>query len=932
LELWQLEERSVPSTLITLASFNNTIGTPYLGSLLEDSSGNFFGTTGGSSGNGNGTVFELPRGSNTIITLASFTHGEYPADGLVEDSSGNLFGTTLYGGVNNTGTVFELAQGSSTITTLAVFYSTNNPIGIHPNGGLVEDSSGNVFGTTSGGGAHGDGTVFELMKGSSTITDLADFNPGAGDGNGPSGGLIEDSNGNLLGTTNNGGAYGVGTVFELAHGSNTITTLASFNNTHNLNGINPFGNLVEDSSGNLFGTTYAGGAYNYGTVFELAHGSNTITTLAFFTGTNGANPQAGLVEDTNGNLYGTTFFGGANNEGTVFELAKSSSTITDLVSFSGSNGSSPYSGLIEDSSGNLFGTTTGGGANGVGTLFELDQGPTISMQPQNAIATAGQTAPVSFTIADSGGNAPLTVQWEISTNNGSTFSNLSNGGGVAGATTTTLTLSGFAAAGSAEYLALVTDANGVRATSDTATLFINAAPTITTQPASQTATAGQAASESFSVVVANGTNPLTFQWKVSTDGGKTFNSVSNGSGISGATSATLTISSSSLPASGTEYKVVVTDANGVIAISTAATLTISAPPPSGVISGTVFHDFNTNGVQDPGEPGIAGQKVFLDLDGSGVLKSGDPAATTDANGNYTLTGLADGTYTVREVLLGGVLLSAPDSSSYQVTLANGTTVSGENFADMLTSIGVPLTLPPSSPFPSQGSANADYVEALYRSILDRNADAGGLAGWTNTLNNQTLTRLQVVQGIRNSPEHFRQEVTDFYFTLLGRAPDSSGLQNWVQKLEAGMREEQMAFYFLDSAEYLSQGDKNFVDAMYQSLLGRSFDTAGEANWLSQLGDDTTSGNPTHPASLTHEQVIAAFLYSTESETRLTEGYYEVFLQRPADAAGLNGWLGHLQQGAQFLSIGQQFSLQTSFTIGQRSRGKKGGTGFNLDVI
>ena len=120
-----------------------------------------------------------------------------------------------------------------------------------------------------------------------------------------------------------------------------------------------------------------------------------------------------------------------------------------------------------------------------------------------------------------------------------------------------------------------------------------------------------------------------------------------------------------------------------------------------------------------------------------------------------------------------------------------------------------------------------------------------------------------------------------------------------------MREEQIAFYFLDSPEYLSQGDKHFVDAMYQSLLGRAFDSAGEANWLSQLGDDT-SGNPTRPANLTHEQVIAAFLYSTESETRLTEGYYEVFLQRPADAAGLSGWLGALQQGTPFLTIGQQF--------------------------
>jgi hypothetical protein len=238
-------------------------------------------------------------------------------------------------------------------------------------------------------------------------------------------------------------------------------------------------------------------------------------------------------------------------------------------------------------------------------------------------------------------------------------------------------------------------------------------------------------------------------------------------------------------------------------------------------------------------------------------------------------------------------------------------VTGQNFADVLTSIAVPLTLPPKTTFVKQGTADADYVEALYQASLDRDADPVGLAGWAAQLSSGTLSRLQVVQGIRNSPEHFTQEVSNFYVTLLNRPADPAGLQNWVQQLEAGMKEEQVAFYFLDSPEYLSQGDKHFVDAMYQSLLGRAYDTAGEANWLSQLGDDA-SGNPTRPASLTHEQVIIDFLYSTESETRLTEGYYEVFLQRPADSAGLAAWLGQLQQGAGFLITGQQFLSSDEF--------------------
>jgi hypothetical protein len=330
-----------------------------------------------------------------------------------------------------------------------------------------------------------------------------------------------------------------------------------------------------------------------------------------------------------------------------------------------------------------------------------------------------------------------------------------------------------------------------------------------------------------------------------------------------------------------------------------------------VISGTVFHDINANGIQGPGEPGLAGETVFIDLTDSGVWQTGDPTAVTDANGNYQFTGPSAGSYIVRQLRLGGVLLSIPASGGYPVTLTSGANVTGENFADVLTSIAVPLTLPPNTPFPAQGSANADYVEAVYRAVLDRDADPSGLANWTSLLNRGAMSRLQVVQGIRNSPEHFTQEVTDFYLTLLSRAPDAAGLQNWVQQLEGGMREEQMAFDFLNSPEYLSQGDKHFVDAMYLSLLGRTFDPAGEASWLNALGDDT-SGTPTHTPALTHPQVITSFLYSTESLTRLTEGYYETFLQRQADPAGLNNWVSQLQQGLSFLTIGQQFLSSAEF--------------------
>ncbi len=362
---------------------------------------------------------------------------------------------------------------------------------------------------------------------------------------------------------------------------------------------------------------------------------------------------------------------------------------------------------------------------------------------------------------------------------------------------------------------------------------------------------------------------------------------------------------------GGSYPLTITASNGVLPNAVQSfNLIVTAIQP-GSISGTVFHDYNLNGKQDSGDLGLAGQTIFLDLNNNDVLDSGEPTAISNASGAYNFTNLAPGTYVVREILLGGVIPNLPSTGSYSLTITSGSNLSNENFADVLTSITVPLTLPPTTSFPSQHNANADYVEAIYRAVLDRNADPGGLASWTAHLNDGSYTRLQVVQGIRNSPEHFGQEIDVFYHTLLGRTADPQGRASWVQQLENGVREEQIAFDFLDSPEYLSKGDKYFVDAMYLSLLGRAFDPNGEASWFNALGDDS-SGNPTHAATLTHAQVINDFLFSAESLDRLVEGYYEVFLQRQADPGGLKGWVTELQDGLPFLTIGQGFISSDEF--------------------
>ena len=390
--LEQLEPRCVPA-LLTLVSFNGTDGAGP-NSLIEDSSGNLIGATGGGGPADSGTIFKLSPGSGSFIPLAFFGGGGVgPYGNLVEDSSGNLFGATESNGPASLGTVYEVAAGSGAVTTLASFDGSNGTV---PYGGVIEDSSGNLFGTTWSGGAFGQGaagTVFEVEAGSHALINLASFGANMQANSAPSGSLPEatlvaDSSGDLFGATAAGGANGGGTVFELQKNASTnifstvptysLTTLASLPTT----GEQPVA-LAADSAGDLFGVTYYGGTSNEGTVFELPKGSRTITTLGSFSGNHSVgipyqgNGAAALFIDSSGNLFGTAEYGGANNLGTVFEVQKRSGVLTILDSFDGSDGAYPFA-LVENSSGILFGVTRSGGADSDGTLFAVSPPPSIT--------------------------------------------------------------------------------------------------------------------------------------------------------------------------------------------------------------------------------------------------------------------------------------------------------------------------------------------------------------------------------------------------------------------------------------------------------------------------------------------------------------------------------------------------------------------------
>ena len=395
--------------------------------LIMDSAGNLYGTTVYGGASGAGTVFKLDTtGSETV--LYSFrglekADGDYPQGGLIMDNAGNLYGTTFYGGMvgcpivlydKGCGTVFKIDPTGQ--ETVLYSFTPANGDGENPAAGLVMDSGGNLYGTTSLGGLVGCqfdmscGTVFKIdPTGHETV--LYSFTGSYGDGAGPSSALIMDSAGNLYGTTEAGGLSGIGTVFELdTTGHETV--LYSFDGTPG-DAYLPVSGLIMDSAGNLYGTTYADGFDLPGMVYKLDTTGHETVLYSFTDGSDGGNPSAGLIMDNAGNLYGTTVNGGASDVGTVFEL-NTTGHETVLYSFTGgSDGANPYAGLIMDNAGNLYGTTVYGGSADVGVVFELSPprftvgGASVSISPG---ATSGNTSTITITpIGGFTGNVKLTA-------------------------------------------------------------------------------------------------------------------------------------------------------------------------------------------------------------------------------------------------------------------------------------------------------------------------------------------------------------------------------------------------------------------------------------------------------------------------------------------------------------------------------------------
>jgi uncharacterized repeat protein (TIGR03803 family) len=383
---------SVPSpaqTFTTLHSFDGADGKVSQGSLIQGLDGNLYGTTSEGGANDNtGTIYKItPQGTLTVLhSFCSKTGcpgGAAPYAGLLQGNDGNLYGTASADGAHGGGTVYKITS-QGTFTTLYDFCPLALcPDGQSPSGVLVQGTDGNFYGTTFYGGANGRGTVFKITP-QGSLTTLYSFCPqtNCADGQSPQAGLVQGTDGNLYGTTSYGGSNFGGTVFKITP-QGTLTTLYSFCAQSNCtDGQTPYAGMIQGADGNFYGTTLYGGKVGsvYGTVFKVTPQGALTTLYSFCSQTDcadGYSPYAGLSQGTDGNFYGTTKTGGAHFQGTVFKLTPQG-TLTALFSFCAqsqcSDGGGTVTGVVEATSGKLYGTTIGGGTNQFGTVFSLTAG------------------------------------------------------------------------------------------------------------------------------------------------------------------------------------------------------------------------------------------------------------------------------------------------------------------------------------------------------------------------------------------------------------------------------------------------------------------------------------------------------------------------------------------------------------------------------
>ena len=347
-------------------------GSNPLGSLIQAKNGKLYGLTSGGGTSGLGTLFEYDPITSTLVKKIEFsgaTDGSRPHGSLTEASDGNLYGLTTSGGANDLGVLFQYDPSSAAYSVKLEFNGTVN--GANPKSSLVAAANGKLYGTTENGGAYEEGLVFEYDPLTSTFKKKIEFNDkGKLTGKYPIGSLTVGKDGMLYGMTYTGGIAGVGVLYKLDPVTSTFSKEFDFHASSN--GSTPTGSLMEAKDKMLYGITQTGGLNDKGTIFQYDPTFDVYTKKFDFDGKSGAMPTGPMMQADDGKIYGTTQEGGTNDRGVLFQFDPVTATCIAKVEFDGTNGSSPYGELMQANNGKIYGMTREGGTNNEGVIFQFD--------------------------------------------------------------------------------------------------------------------------------------------------------------------------------------------------------------------------------------------------------------------------------------------------------------------------------------------------------------------------------------------------------------------------------------------------------------------------------------------------------------------------------------------------------------------------------
>jgi len=396
-------------------AFKGSPAKPY-STLVEGADGLLRGTTYTGGGANKGTIYAIdPAGFGHVVHPFIGSDGSQPMGNLLESSSGAWYGTTSSGGSNLNGAVFKI----STTGVVSLLASLSTSLGYNAYAGLLEMPAGILYGVTYSGGANKSGTIFQTVAQTGGTTAVHHFK--ASTGANPYGGLAKGPDGLLYGTTVGGGASGLGGLYSFDPLLGSYKLLVSFAGP---NGSSPRSTLLYARDGSFYGTTLNGGANGFGTIFRFDPVTTKLQTLHSFKNSDGANPFAGLIQASDGLLYGTTYSGGASNLGAVFRFNPVTLGLSTLRSFNGSDGAYPHAGLVQARDGHLYGTTISGGSTGNGVVFRIklgDESPTVTVTSPNGgeVLTAGKAATLKWTTTRSTSITAIDVKF--SSDGGTTY-------------------------------------------------------------------------------------------------------------------------------------------------------------------------------------------------------------------------------------------------------------------------------------------------------------------------------------------------------------------------------------------------------------------------------------------------------------------------------------------------------------------------------